>query len=859
MQLQLPEGAIVLCIGPSNSGKSTLLNRLVNEHQLLPSEIVGSDTCRHLVADLDYIDFSSVPTEDQDSLYEEYKRISTEAFHIIQQVVIARAKLNKVTFIDATHLRRFERAQYTEIAKKHHVPILALVFDVPKSELLKRDEQRIQPRGKKRIEQQLEIFQSEKHNIKKEPYLKVYTWRGEAITITRKQSPHQLEIGAGFDIIGDIHGCFDEMMSLITKLGYEKQGDVYIHPDGRRLLSAGDIMSRGPKSIETMQFWLRQIEADLSYMTDSNHGWKIARWLKGQNVSLKHGDEYVAEEFEQYEQMHGREATEALKERFANMLLSAPSHYILTKNNVRKVVVTHAGIKDHYIGKESKRIKDFCRYGAVEGVDENGKSIRGDWFMDHKTSELIVWGHDPKLKPFKENRTINIDQGVVFGGQLTAFRYPEQSFIAVDALNNYVGNVDNPLFEAKSKRFASPKASYFVNGFTVHTEKGEAIAIPKEKALAAMDTFSHYTLPLEQVLYIPPTMSPTPQPSALSDYLEHPTEAFNYYKKNGVTQMIAEKKHMGSRAVIFIAKDEDVTKQLLNIEAVGVITTRTGRAFFEPKLQHDLLSAIQKELLEKNYFEKYETDYVLMDAEILPWNLKAHGLIDSQYANVSEQALMDRQYLLNKLQTTTNVDVTNWVDEYTDKLKNAARFDAVYKNYCWPTKDVKGIQIAPFHILAHSGTSHFDKPHTWHMEMNTFLAENSSLFLATEYRLIETEQQEEEVINWWKEITEYGHEGIVIKPLNFIEERKGKLLQPAIKVRGREYLRIIYGMDYTDESQLQQLKKRNPSRKMRNALLEFKLGMEGIERFVQLESSTRVHECVLATLALESEAVDPRL
>ena len=859
MQLQLPEGAIVLCIGPSNSGKSTLLDRLVKEQQLLRSEIVGSDTCRQLVADLDYIDFSTIPTEDQDSLYEEYQRISTEAFHILQQAVISRAKLNKVTFIDATHLRNFERNQYFEIAKKHHVPILALVFDVPKNELLKRDEQRNQPRGKKRIEQQIQTFQSELRNIKKEPYLKIYTWRGEAITIVRHPSPHLLDIDAGFDIIGDIHGCFDEMMSLITKLGYEKHRDVYIHPDGRRLLSVGDIMSRGPKSIETMLFWLRQIEAGLSYMTDSNHGWKIARCLKGQNVSLQHGDEYVAEEFEQYEQIHGLEATEALKERFAHMLLSTPSHYFLTKNNVRKVVVTHAGISDHYIGKESKRIKDFCRYGAVEGVDENGRSIRGDWFMEHKTSELIVWGHDPKLKPFKANRTINIDQGAVFGGQLTAFRYPEQSLVAVDALRNYVGNEGNPLIEAKSKRFASPKATHFVNGFTVHTEQGEAITIPKEKALAAMDTFSHYTLPLEQVLYIPPTMSPTPQTSALADYLEHPTEAFNYYKKNGVTKMIAEKKHMGSRAVIFIAKDESVTKQLLNVESLGVITTRTGRAFFEPKLQNEMLSVIHKELLAKNYFEKYETDYVLMDAEILPWNLKAHSLIDTQYANVSEQALMDRQYLLNKLQATTNIDVTNWVDEYTDKLKNAARFDAVYKNYCWPTNDIKGIQIAPFHILAHSGESHFDKPHTWHMGMNAFLAENSSLFLATEYRRIETEQQEEEVISWWKEMTDYGHEGIVIKPLNFIEERKGKLLQPAIKVRGREYLRIIYGMDYTDEAQLQQLKKRNPSRKMRNALLEFKLGVEGIERFIQLESSARVHECVLATLALESETVDPRL
>lgn len=859
MQLILPQGAIVLCIGPSNSGKTTLLEKLIAEQQLLHSEVVSSDTYRELVSDIQYIDFSTVAPEDQDVLYEDYQQLSAEAFHVLHEVVASRAKLNKVTFVDATHLRQAERAKYMEIAKKHHVPIIALVFDLPKEEILKRDKQRLQPRGKKRLEQQFKTFQYELRHLKKEPFTKIYTWRDEELEIVRQASPHLLDVGAGFDVIGDIHGCFDEMMALIHKLGYEKQDELYIHPQGRRLISAGDIMSRGPKSIDTMLFWLRQIEAGVSFMIDSNHGWKIARWLQGQKVTLQHGDEFVAQEFEQYEKDHGKEAAEALKKRFADMLLAAPSHYILTQNNVRKAAVTHAGILDRYIGKESKRIRDFCRYGDVQGMDEQGKPVRGDWFMDHKTSELIIWGHEPKLKPFKANRTINIDQGVVFGGQLTAFRYPEESFTAVDAQHNYAGNEGNPLIEAKNKRFAPPQAKHFINGFTVHTAAGEDIAIPKEKALAAMDTFSHHTLPIEQVVYIPPTMSPTPQTSALADYLEHPAEAFAYYKKHGVTQMIAEKKHMGSRAVIFIAKNEQVTKELLHTEALGVITTRTGRAFFEEDLQQEVLQAIHQELTSKNYFEQFQTDYVLMDAEILPWNLKAHSLIDRQYANVAEQAFMDRQLLLNKLQKTANVDVADWVEEYAHKLKNAARFDAVYQNYCWPTNDLQGIQIAPFHILAHSQTTHFDKPHTWHMEMNRLLAENSTLFLATEYRLIETEEQEQEVITWWQDMTELGHEGIVIKPLHFIEKRKGKLLQPAIKVRGREYLRIIYGMDYTDETQLKALKKRNPSRKMRNALQEFSLGIEGIERFVQQESSARVHECALAVLALESEPVDPRL
>lgn len=860
MQITLPPGAIVLCIGPSNSGKTTFLEHLLATAQLARSEVVSSDAYRLAVADVDFIDFNHVARDEQAVVYEEYQRITVAAFELLHATVTARARLNKITVVDATHLRAHERQQYIDIARQQHVPIIALLFKADKQQLLARDKQRVQPRGTKRLEQQFQTFQYELRAIKKEHYAATYTITDDThATIVRLHSKHVLPLEHGFDIIGDIHGCYDEMLTLLKKLGYEQQGELYRHPDGRRLISVGDIMSRGPKSIATMQFWLRQIEAGESYMVDSNHGWKIARWLGGQQLSLQHGDELVATEFEAYAASHGIEAATALKKRLAAMLLQAPSHYVITKNNARKVIVTHAGIYDRYIGKESKRIRDFCRYGDVQGIDDTGKPIRGDWFTEHTTSEIIVWGHEPKIKPFRANHTINIDQGVVFGGQLTAYRYPEDRFVSVDAERNYAGTEGNPLFEATHKRFAPPKAQHFVNGFTVHTASGEQLRIPREQALAALDTFSHHTLPLEQVVYIPPTMSPTPQTSSLADYLEHPRDAFAYYKKHGVTTMIAEKKHMGSRAVLFIAKDQGVAKKLLNVEALGVITTRTGRAFFDDERQQHVIKAIHQELTNKHYFEQFQTEFVLIDAEILPWNLKAHHLIDQQYASVAEQALMDRHHLVNKLNATAKIDVADWLAEYQHKQRQAAKFDAVYQNYSWSTNDLTGIQIAPFHILAHSQATHFDKPHTWHMEMSALLAQDSSLFIATEYRIIECAQQEDEVITWWQEMTELGHEGIVIKPLNFLETVNGKLLQPAIKVRGREYLRIIYGMDYTDPPLLRKLKKRNPSRKMRNAIREFILGIEGLERFVQHESISRVHECTLATLALESDAVDPRL
>lgn len=269
---------------------------------------------------------------------------------------------------------------------------------------------------------------------------------------------------------------------------------------------------------------------------------------------------------------------------------------------------------------------------------------------------------------------------------------------------------------------------------------------------------------------------------------------------------------MGSRAVFLLFKDEQIAKEWVDSETLGIITTRTGRAFFAPEAHAIIVQKLHAELVAKNYFEKMGTDFVLLDAEILPWNLKAQSLIDKQYAHVAEHALMDRQKLATKLQTTL-VDVADWQKQYKELLRNAVRFDAVYQNYCWSVDDLSSIQVAPFHILAHSNGTCFHQPHTWHMEMNHWLAQNSTIFIPTEYKVIENEQDEQKVIEWWEEMTAVGHEGIVIKPLAFIPKSKGKLIQPAIKVRGREYLRIIYGMDYTDPHQLTQLKSAIQARK----------------------------------------------
>jgi protein phosphatase len=190
------------------------------------------------------------------------------------------------------------------------------------------------------------------------------------------------------------------------------------------------------------------------------------------------------------------------------------------------------------------------------------------------------------------------------------------------------------------------------------------------------------------------------------------------------------------------------------------------------------------------------------------------------------------------------------------------RFVAAYRNYCWPVAALDDLKLAPFHFLASEGGVHVGQNHRWHMEtLARICACDSQLLLATPYRIVDVTDpgQVADATDWWTEFTERGGEGMVVKPLEFIAPGKKGLIQPAVKCRGREYLRIIYGPDYTSDENLSRLRNRGLAAKRSLALREFALGIEALERFVRREPLRRVHECVFGVLALESEPVDPRL
>jgi len=201
-------------------------------------------------------------------------------------------------------------------------------------------------------------------------------------------------------------------------------------------------------------------------------------------------------------------------------------------------------------------------------------------------------------------------------------------------------------------------------------------------------------------------------------------------------------------------------------------------------------------------------------------------------------------------------------ERFAERRQNIACFVDAYRRYCWPVKSLEDLKLAPFHLLATEGKVHVDRNHLWHMQtLAEICRQDSALLLETAYRVVDLTEpaSEADAVQWWLELTERGGEGMVVKPMDWIIRGKRGLVQPAIKCRGREYLRIIYGPDYTAAEHLPRLRSRSLARKRALAIREFALGIEALERFVRREPLRHVHECVFAVLALESEPVDPRL
>jgi len=855
--IAIPELSLVALVGVSGSGKSSFAAR-----HFAATEVLSSDFCRGLVSD------------------DENDQSATEAaFDVLHFVAGKRLAAGKLTVVDATNVQPAARTSLVALAKRHHVLAVAIVLDVPEAVCAARNAARPdRDFGAQVLRNQRSQLRRSLSGLRREGFHKVFVLNGPdeidraAIERQRLWTDRRDDHGP-FDIVGDVHGCYDELAELLAALGYDvaSDGSGARHPAGRRAFFVGDLVDRGPATPAVLRLAMGMVRGGDALCVPGNHEVKLLRALQGRNVTVGHG---LAESLKQL----AAEPPE-FSEDVARFIDGLVSHFVLDDG---KLVVAHAGLRADMQGRASGVVRSFALYGDTTGeTDEFGLPVRYPWAQDYRGDAMVVYGHTPVPEATWLNRTICIDTGCVFGGRLTALRYPERELVSVPARQTYwePARPLTPSAGGASAVGGDPSRAPFdldlddvVGKRIITTRLVSSVTIREENAIAALEVMSRFAADPRWLVYLPPTMAPT----ATSDregLLEHPAEAFAAYRRDGVAAVVCEEKHMGSRAVVVVCRNTDVAARRFGVDdhpAGGVVVTRTGRPFFtSPAEEAALLAKVRRGIETAGLWDELGSDWLVIDAELLPWSAKAEELLRRQYAAVgaaatatlaAEVAVLEAAAARSGLEGAGELAAV--VDHHRERAAMAGGFVDAYRRYCWPVHSVDDLRLAPFQVLAGEGAVHALTDHRWHLDaLGRLAATDPFTFRATEAVTVELadEAAVEAAIAWWEELTAGGGEGMVVKPAEVVARGERGLVQPGMKCRGREYLRIIYGPEYTAERHLSRLRSRGLGHKRSLALREFALGIEALERFVAGEPLYRVHECVFGVLALESEPVDPRL
>ena len=419
MRITLPEYCLVVLIGASSAGKSTFAAK-----HFAATEVLGSDVCRAWVSD---------DANDQAA--------TADAFDVLHYIAGKRLAARRLTVVDATNVNPEDRRRFMRLAREYHACAIAIVLDLPQEVCQERNAQRPdRPFGSHVVHDHVRALRHSICGLRREGFRHQFHLKTEdevnAVTIERQRLWTDKRNDHGpFDIIGDIHGCFDELDALLSRLGYQvarspsADGDRFqvSHPDGRRLIFLGDLVDRGPNVPDCLRLAMDATAHGTALCVPGNHENKLLRKLRGRNVQVHHG---LAETLAQLET-----ESSAFGNRVAAFIDSLTSHYMLDEG---KLVVAHAGITEPLQNRSSGAVRSFCLYGETSGeTDEFGLPIRYDWAADYRGSAHVVYGHTPVSRAEWLNRTICIDTGCVFGGSLTALRYPEKELVSVPAKRTY--------------------------------------------------------------------------------------------------------------------------------------------------------------------------------------------------------------------------------------------------------------------------------------------------------------------------------------------------------------------------------------------------------------------------------------
>src|SRR5215510_2289266 len=662
MKINLPELSLVVLIGPSGSGKSTFARK-----HFKTTEVLSSDYCRGLVSD------------DENS-----QTATDDAFEVLHFIAAKRLAAGKLTVVDATNVQSEARNPLVALARQYHCLPVAIVLNL--SEKLCRERNKSRPDrdfGYHVIRQQVQQMRRSVRGLEREGFRHVSVLSSpdeiEAAVVERQPLWSNRKADHGpFDIIGDIHGCRAELETLLDRLGY--QPCTRRHPLGRKVVFLGDLVDRGPDIPGVLRLVMEMVETGPALCVPGNHEMKLLRKLRGKDVQITHG---LAQSLEQLD----REPPE-FKKKVMDFINGLVSHYVLDDG---KLAVAHAGMKSSMQGRGSAKVREFAVYGETTGeTDEFGLPIRYNWASEYRGRAMVVYGHTPVPEPEWLNGTINIDTGCVFGGRLTALRYPEKELLSVPAQKTWCEpakpflpeSMQAPALTAQQEHDDVLDMEDVLGKRIVTTRLHHTVTVREENAIAALEVMSRFAANPKWLIYLPPTMSPS-DTAKDGSLLEHPAQAFAYYRHEGVPRVICEEKHMGSRVVIIVCKDESIARKRFGVLAdeSGICYTRTGRHFFDDStFDLALLSRIKSAADRAGLWEELATDWMCLDCELMPWSAKAQELLRSQYAAVgaASRAALGEVVRTLECATVNGVDAGALLTKTRQRLTLAAKYVDAY-------------------------------------------------------------------------------------------------------------------------------------------------------------------------------------
>lgn len=703
MKITIPDLSFVVLVGASGAGKSTF-----GRKHFKPTEVLSSDYCRGLVSD------------DENSL-----TASKDAFEVLHYIAGKRLANGLLTVVDATNVQSEARAPLVKLARSYHCIPVAIVLNLPEELCHARNLERAdRDFGPHVVRLHARHLRRSLRSLRREGFRHVFVLNSieeiEAVSIERQPLWNNKKGEHGpFDIIGDVHGCAAELEDLLAMLGYAKnEAGIWAHADGRRAVFVGDLVDRGPRVADVLRLVMDMQAAGSAFCVPGNHDIKLLRHLSGKKVQVTHG---LAETLADLE----AQPAEFIA-RVKSFIDGLVSHYVFDDG---KLVVAHAGLKEEFQGRGSGAVRAFAQYGETTGeTDEFGLPVRFNWAAEYRGQAMVVYGHTPVPEPEWLNHTINIDTGCVFGGSLTALRYPECELVSVEAAEFYA-EPSRPFLPVENE--ASPLSAQQLNDDmldladvvgkrVIATRLQRRVTIREENGIAALEVMSRFAADPRWLVYLPPTMSPC-STSHEEGLLEHPAQAFSYYTEQGVARVVCEEKHMGSRAVVVVCRDAAAARRRFGVSEgeSGIVYTRTGRKFFnDAAVEAALLERLRLAIDKAGTWDELGTDWLCLDCELMPWSAKAQELLQRQYAPVgraAEVALGEAAAAL-QLAAARGLEVGEWQAQMAERAAMVQGYTAAYRGYCWEVNGVADLKLAPFHLLASEGAVHTGRDHLWHME-----------------------------------------------------------------------------------------------------------------------------------------------